>query len=423
VKQRHILLVLLALLSVITFLDRLCIAVAGPQIQDALGISPERWGWVLGAFILSYGLFEIPTGALGDRWGQRNVLTRIVLWWSFFTALTGLATGFVPLVAIRFLFGAGEAGAYPNMAGVIARWFPRDERARAQGYVWGASRLGGALAPLLVVPIQALFGWRATFLIFGLIGAVWCAVWRRWYRDNPAENRRISAQELREIPARADAGDHRVPWGLLFRSRQLWIIFAMYGSYAWGSWFYFSWLHTYLVRGRGFTQDELAVFSALPFVLGAAANVAGGYLSDAAARKLGPRRGRTLVGSLSLSVAACLLIATGLSSEKTSVIVLLSLGFGVMDLMLPSAWAICLDMGGRHAGAVTGAMNTAGQAGGFLCTIVFGYVVGYFHDYNLPLFIIAFMLLCSAALFSLIDPARPLWQAIPTGGARASGSV
>jgi MFS family permease len=409
VKQRHIVLALLALLSVITFLDRLCIAVAGPQIQDALNISPERWGWVLGAFILSYGLFEIPTGAFGDRWGQRSVLTRIVLWWSTFTALTGLATGFAPLVAIRFLFGAGEAGAYPNMAGVIARWFPRGERARAQGYVWGASRAGGALAPLLVVPIQALFGWRATFFLFGLLGVAWCVVWRSWFRDNPSEKPGITASELREIGPPPGGAGHSAPWGLMVRSKQLWIIIAMYGSYAWGSWFYFSWLHTYLVRGRNFTQEELAIFSALPFVLGAAANVAGGYLSDIATRKFGLRRGRMLVGSTSLSVAACLLVATALSTEKTAVVTLLALGFGVMDLMLPTAWAICLDIGGRHAGAVTGAMNTAGQAGGFLCTIVFGYVVGYSNDYNLPLFIIAFMLLLSAALFTLIDPARPLW--------------
>jgi MFS family permease len=423
VKQRHILLALLALLSVITFLDRLCIAVAGPQIQDDLGISPERWGWVLGAFILSYGLFEIPTGALGDRWGQRNMLTRIVVWWSAFTALTGLATSFAPLVAVRFLFGAGEAGAYPNMSGAISRWFPRGERARAQGYVWGASRAGGALAPLLVVPIQALLGWRAMFFLFGLTGLLWCVAWRRWYRDRPADNARISSAELREIGPPREEGDHRAPWGLMLRSKQLWIIIAMYGCYAWGSWFYFSWLHTYLVRGRGFTQQELAIFSALPFVLGAAANVAGGYLSDIATRRFGLRRGRTLVGSASLSVAACLLVATALSSGKTAVIVLLALGFGVMDLMLPTAWAICLDIGGRHAGAVTGAMNTAGQGGGFLCTIVFGYVVGAFHDYNLPLYLIAFMLLISAVLFTRIDPARPLWPEPPSNIAPGSGIV
>jgi len=423
VKQRHILLLLLTSLSTITFLDRLCIAVAGPHIQDELGISPERWGWVLGAFVLSYGLFEIPTGAMGDWSGQRKVLTRIVLWWSFFTALTGFARSFLPLVVIRFLFGAGEAGAYPNMAGVIARWFPPHERARAQGYVWGASRMGGALAPLLVVPIQAALGWRATFWIFGVVGVVWCVVWWRWYRDTPAEHPRMTAAELREIGVTHDLGGHRAPWGLLWRSKQLWIIMIMYSSYAWGSWFYFSWLHTYLVRGRDFSGSELAIFSALPFVLGALANIGGGYLSDLAIRKVGLRWGRAVVGSLSLGVAACLVAATALSTSKTSVIVLLTLGFGVMDLMLPSAWAICLDIGGRHAGAVTGAMNTAGQLGGFVCTIVFGYIVGYFNDYNAPLFVIAFMLLFSAVMFALIDPTRPLWREDAGGRASAHESA
>lgn len=391
--RRHAVLLLLVALSVITFLDRLCISVAGPRMQDELGIPPERWGWVLGAFILAYGLFEIPTGAMGDRIGQRRVLTRVVLWWSGFTVLTGFASGFWPLVATRFLFGAGEAGAYPNMAGVIGRWFPKPERASAQGYIWGASRAGGALSPLLVVPIQASLGWRPTFWIFGAVGMIWCAVWWLWYRD----------------PASPHEGGHKdAPWGQLWRHPQVWILIAMYGSYAWGSWFYFSWLPTYLVKGRGFTEKEMAIFASLPFALGAVANVIGGYLSDFACRKLGHRRGRTIVGSVCLTIAALLLVATANTASKNMTVALLTLGFGVMDLMLPSAWAICLDIGGRHSGSISGAMNMSGQFGGFLCTIVFGYVVSSFQDYNLPLLIIAVMLVIAAALFHLIDATRPL---------------
>src|SRR4051812_29417560 len=146
-------------LAIITFLDRISIAVAGPRIQEELHITPERWGWVIGAFVLAYGLFEIPTGALGDRIGQRSVLTRIVLWWSAFTCLTGAAMGFPSLVATRFLFGAGEAGAFPNASGVVVRWFSVNERARIQGYIWAASRVGGAISPLIVVPLQSIMGW------------------------------------------------------------------------------------------------------------------------------------------------------------------------------------------------------------------------------------------------------------------------
>ena len=208
-KKRSIVLILLVLVSVITFLDRLAIAVAGPRMQDELGITPERWGWVLGAFVLAYGLFEIPTGAMGDRIGQRKVLTRIVVWWSVFTFLTGSVSGFVPLLITRFLFGVGEAGAYPNIAGGIARWFPPGERARAQGFIWGASRAGGALAPLLVLPIQEAFGWRASFWIFGAVGLVWAVVWYWWYRDDPAAQPGITDAELREIGTRT-GGLHRV---------------------------------------------------------------------------------------------------------------------------------------------------------------------------------------------------------------------
>lgn len=406
-RYRYIVLCLMVALSIITFLDRLAIAVAGPRIQTDLHLTPQQWGWVLGAFVLAYGLFEIPTGAMGDRSGQRGVLARIVLWWSAFTALTGAASGFAPLLLIRFLFGAGEAGAYPNMAGVVSRWFPAHERARAQGFIWAASRAGGALTPLLVVPIQQAFGWRVSFWIFGGVGVAWCAVWWSWFRDNPAGVRGISVAELAETPA-AITEPHAVPWNMLWRSGQLWTIVAMYGAYAWGSWFYFSWLHTWLIRGRGFSEAEMGLFSTLPFAVGAAANIAGGYVSDAAVRRLGLRRGRTIVGTVCLSTAALLLIATAVTTGKVAAIALLTAGFGIMDLMLPSAWAICLDIGGNYAGSVTGAMNSAGQFGGFLCTVLFGYIVDRSGNYNAPLFVIAAMLLISACLFWRIDPTRPL---------------
>jgi MFS family permease len=383
--SRGPLLALLVALAIITFLDRLCISVAGPRMQDELGIGPDRWGWVLGAFVLSYGLFEIPTGAMGDRFGQRSVLARIVLWWSAFTALTGFASGFAPLVATRFLFGAGEAGAYPNMAGVVSRCLPASDRAAAQGYIWGASRFGGALSPLLVVPLQAALGWRACFWIFGAVGVAWAVVWWWLYRDPPTV-----------------ATARPAPWGLIARSGQVWTIVAMYGCYAWGTWFYFAWLPTYLVKGRGFTTGEMAVFASLPFLLGTVANLAGGHLSDFACRKLGPRRGRTIVGTVCLAVAAVLIVATATTASREATVVLLTLGFGVMDLMLPSAWAICLDVGGANVGAVSGVMNTAGQLGGFLCTVLFGELVARTGDYNLPLFAIAAMVALASVLFHRI---------------------
>ena len=394
--NRYGALFLLLQLAIITFLDRIAIASAGPRIQNELGISPELWGWILGAFVLSYGIFEIPTGALGDRLGHRRVLTRIVVWWSAFTCLTGAASSFFQLLTIRFLFGAGEAGAYPNMSGALSRWFPAQERARTQGYLWAASRFGGALAPILVVPLQAHVGWRFTFVIFGVVGLIWAVVWRSLYRD-PAPL----------MPSNS-ARHSGIPWHTLVRSRQMWLIFTMYFCYAWGSWFYFGWFPVYLVKGAGFSEAQMGVFAALPFLLGTVGNLAGGFLSDSLVARFGLKAGRRFVGVTSLAISTLLLIGMTLTHNHAAIVVSSSLGFGVADLMLPTAWAVCLDVGRSHAGLVTAIMNTAGQLGGFVCSVLFGYVVQATTSYNVPVWGVAGMVLVAAILFSQIDPTRPL---------------
>ena len=198
-KYQHRVLGMLSLLSVITYLDRVCIAVAGPRMQDELQISPEAWGWVTSVFFLSYSAFEIPTGTLGDRIGPRRVLTRVVTWWSAFTALTGTVSNYYVLLLVRFCFGAGEAGAYPNASAVIARWIPRAKRTRAWGIVWMTAQVGAAFSPLLVVPIQIRYGWRAPFFVFGLVGVVWSVAWYTWFRDSPHEKPGVTKAELSEI--------------------------------------------------------------------------------------------------------------------------------------------------------------------------------------------------------------------------------
>jgi ACS family glucarate transporter-like MFS transporter len=394
-QKRYGVLLLLVGLAIITFLDRIAISVAGPRIQQELGIEPARWGWILGAFVLAYGLFEIPTGALGDRLGQRSVLMRIVLWWSAFTALTGLARTFPVLLITRFLFGAGEAGAYPNIAGALGRWFPVGERARTQGFIWSASRLGGALAPLIVVPLQQAIGWRATFGVLGVLGAGWAVCWRAWYQDHPGE------------PG-APAEHVAIPWGLLLSRPQLWLIFAMYFFQAFGSWFYFGWFPVYLMKGAGFSEKEMGLFTALPFLMGAAGNLAGGFLSDAMVLRLGLKTGRRIMGCTGLLGEAVLLTSMTFTRDHTAIVVLSSVGFGIADLMLPTAWAVCLDIGGQRAGVVTGVMNTAGQLGGFVCSVLFGYMVQATGNYQQPVWIVATMVLIAAVLFSRIDATRML---------------
>ena len=405
-KQRHRMLNLLAVLSVLTFLDRLAIAVAGPAIQADLHIPPQDWGWILSAYVLAYGLFEMPSGALGDRRGQRRELTRIVSWWSAFTALTGLCTGFWQLVSVRFLFGMGAAGAYPNSAGVIARWFPAGERARSQGVIWAASRLGGVLAPLLIVPLQQWFGWRAVFWVLGVAGFAWAAVWFTRFRNFPHELASVGAEELRVIgEAPSSHSKTQIPWARLLRSRELWLVVLAYGFYGCGSWFYFSWFPIWLVRSAGFSFDGVLLTS-LPFAMGFLGNLAGGFLGDRLSLRWGAKRALRVIPAVCLTFTAAILVAMANFHGKIAVVALSSVGFGVMDLMLPAAWAMCMAIGGSYSGTTTGMMNTAGQAGGFVCTVLFGYIVHSTGSYDAPLWFIAGMVATAAIAFSVVDCTR-----------------
>jgi MFS family permease len=407
-RYRYGVLALLFCLSIITYVDRVCISVAGPRMQEELGLGPDKWGWVVGAFTISYALFEIPSGAMADKIGARKVLTRIVLWWSAFTSLTGLVSSFPMLLLTRFAFGAGEAGAYPGSASSVSRWFPAGQRSFATGVVWMASRLGGALSPLIVIPLQQTYGWRMSFYVFGAIGVVWCAIWWTWYRDRPSLKKGVSEREIRESEEVRGEEHHGLPWGIALRNRNFWIILAMYHTYCWGSYFYLSWLHTFLQKGRGYTESEVFSLSWLPFVAGAIGNLTGGASSDYLIGRIGRKRARRTVGSLGLLLSAGFMLAAALTPGKVSAIVFLSLGYFSMDCMLPVAWAVCLDVGRKYAGAVSGSMNMAGQLGSFLSSLAFGYLVKFFGDYNLPLIPFSGMLALSAFLFTRINPEQQL---------------
>jgi len=398
---------MLSLLSVITYLDRVCIAVAGPRIQDALHISPEAWGWVTSVFFLSYSAFEIPTGALGDRIGPRRVLTRIVAWCSAFTALTGTVSSYYVLLLVRFCFGVGEAGAYPNASAVIARWIPVSRRTRAWGIVFLTGQVGAAISPLLVVPIQIRYGWRAPFFVFGLVGVMWSVAWYVWFRDSPHEKPEVTEAELREIGSAPGLHDHGMPWATALKIPMLWRIAAIGGCYLYTLGFFQSWLQTYLVKGRGFTEAAL-VLSSLTYVMGAAANGLGGVVGDWAVRRYGLRNGRRSIGMAGLSAASLFLTAAIFAPQGNLALVFLSLAYAGVLFQQPSLCALCLDVGRKHAGAVFGFMNTAANVASALSAVIFGYLVGYSGNYNTPFIPMVALLSLGALLWVRVDPTHEL---------------
>lgn len=418
---RRLVMVGLFLLSIVTYLDRVCISVAAPAMQKDLGMSPSQLGLVFGIFTLAYGLFEIPGGWMGDRFGPRRVLTRIVVWWSVFTALTGVVTNFSQLLAVRFLFGAGEAGAYPNSSAAISRWFPAVERARAHGLVWMASRLGGALAPLLVIPLQNAYGWRSVFYVFSVIGCVWAVGWYIWFRDDPREKSGVNEAELAVIGAGGESGP-RLAFRTILSNPNLWAVMLMYHFFCYGSYWYIAWTPTYLVQAKNMSGATLGAYSALPFILGALANLAGGVVGDALVKNRGLKQGRRIVGMAGVGLGGVFMIVSLFIVNPYVAAAVLALGFAASDFMLPTCWAVCLDIGKESAGTVTGAMNMAGQMGATIMSYGFGVLVEKY-GWNMPLVLIAGLSFLSALIWLKIDPTKPIRAPQPQPAAILAGGV
>jgi MFS family permease len=436
------------LLAVVTYLDRICISAAAPFIMDDLHLSVVQMSLVFSAFTLAYSLFEIPSGWLGDVRGPRRVLTRIVLWWSAFTMLTGAARGFRSLVSIRFLFGAGEAGAFPNIARSFSRWFPPRERGRANGVMFLGSRIGGMLSAPIALLLIARWGWRPSFVAFGALGIVWAIAWYAWYRDRPEEHPSVTDEEIAWIrdrgaespaphssesppPLAEGSGPRRVGrpfqgrqlWRALVRSRNLYAICGMYFAFGYGLYFYFTWLPTYLIKVLGFSLFGGGLFAALPFLLAGMADVAGGWLTDRWSRARGLRAGRCHLGFAAFFTCALLVFASTLPLPAAMKAMLLAMALASADLSLGACWAVPIDIAPDHAGVVTGCMNTLGNLGGLVGPLVLGLAVDRWHSWTFPFYVTAAVYASGALAWLAIDPTQPIRVADGTSQSRKRTTV
>ena len=410
VPVRHRSLAFLFVLMMITYLDRVCFSTTAGAMSQDLGLSLEQIGLAGTCFVLGYVLFEIPGGWLADRFGARAMLARIVVWWSIFTALTGIAWNLTSLIAIRFLFGCGEAGAFPGATSAIARWFPRNELARAQSTVMFGSRIGFAMTSWVVIALMTVYGWRAVYWIFAVLGLVWALGWSLWFRNTPEQHRSVSAGELLLIRGQrvASGQDTRIAWGVLLASRNVWALCGMYSGYTWGLYFYIQWLPTYLMQARDLELPEIGPMAAAVLLSGALANIAGGWLSDRVAAVHGVRRARRLPAIAGLLAAGVFLAMAATLESNSAAFVCLGLSFGCAELILAITWATCLDIGGAAAGVVSGTMNSLGQIGGALAPWLIGMMVDRTGSWELPLLVSAGYYGVSAVLWLVIDPQRYL---------------
>jgi MFS family permease len=420
----------LCVLSFLTYFDRQCITRAQGDIQSALDISSKQMGWIFAAFWFAYAFFEIPGGWLGDRYGAKGTLLRIVIAWSILTALTGAATGFLTLLFWRFLFGVGEAGAYPNMARVQSNWLPILSRARAGGMLWLMARWGAAFAPLIfgslirfydsllygpVDPLQQHgaepVSWRFAFWTAGAIGAVWCALFYFWFREKPADHPACNKAE-QELIARgrpAHPEKHameKAQWRALFRTRSLWALGILYICNSFGWSFYVSWAPKYLkeVHHVEFAQSE--IMSGLPLFFGGISCLVGGVLSDYLVRRTGRKwLFRALFPMCGYATAALAMFAIRFTDTPEEATVLLCIANAAGDFGQGANWATIVDIGGRFAGVAAGFINMVGNAGNYLQPPIGAWVFSVL-GWNALFALYATMYLIAASMWFLVDPTR-----------------
>lgn len=404
-------------LGIITYIDRVCISKAAPLIQHDLQLSKEQMGWVFSAFTLAYALFEIPAGWLGDKLGPRRVLMRVVAFWSVFTAATGYAWNLGSMLVCRFLFGAGEAGAFPNMTKMFTIWLTKRERGMAQGITWLSARWGGAFTPLLVVWVLGFVSWRHAFLMFGLLGVIWAVVFYLWFRDNPAEHKGVNAAELALLEDSASNldGHASVPWGKYFRSPTVLLLWLYYFciSYVW--YFYVTWLPTFMTEALHLDTNNkwTAILAGLPLFLGGIGCFLGGWFTNRLLDRAGSlRRARRWVGFTGMVGAGALLYAASVLGNP--VLVMLAMGFSGFfnDLAMPCSWGACMDVGGKSAGSLSGSMNMMGNLGGALGPVVAPYLLTHFNqNWAVPLWVAAGSYVISAVCWLFIDAETPIEDA------------
>jgi len=401
----------------ITYMDRVVISSAAPMIREEFNFSLQTMGLILGAFRWGYACFQIPGGWLGDRLGPRRALTIIVLWWSAFTSLTAFMAGAVSMGICRFLFGVGEAGAFPIATRSLSRWMLPAERGWAQGVTHAGSRLGAAFTPPIVAAMVLAYGWRMPFVTFGVIGVAWALVWYFWYRDTPEEHQQVNAAERELIQSSLGgprpARSKNVPWKAILASRVTWTLGTMYFCYGWCLAIYLDWLPTYLREFRGYDLKKMGLYASLPLFAGVVGDLLGGWLTDEWAKRSGNLKiARQGVGAAGFAIAALGIVPATLTADPELCVVFTCLAVFGLELTVGVSWAIPLDIGGDFAGSVSAVMNTFGNIGGAVSTVALGFLVKSF-GWNLPFYTAAAFCVAGAILYLGIDASRHVFRSEP----------
>jgi sugar phosphate permease len=411
---RWVVLLLLCLMYLITYLDRVSLANTATMISKEYGFSKVTMGVIFSAFIWSYALFQVPGGWLGDRFGPRRVLSVIMAYRTVIAILTTGALGFASFWGIRFALGVGEAGAFPTATRAMQMWFPRDERGFVQGVSHAASRLGAAVGPPIAVAIMLHYGWRSVFYVIGALSLLWSILYLVMYRNMPEETSLVSRGELARIRGLDEKGEikkaniqkrPKVPWSILLKHGNMWAVMCAYATYIYSLWFFLSWLPSYLVEYRHFTVIKTGLFASMPLMAGVIGDAFGGWLTDKLLLKTNnlkfARRSVAIVAMLGCGTST---LFAAMSASPFTAVYCLTVAMFFLEMTIGPAWAVPMDIGGEFSGTVSGMMNMGGQFVGALSPTIFGYLVSR-GSWVAPFVVSAGLLFVGAAIWAFwIDP-------------------
>ncbi len=401
-------------LASIQYIDRICISKASKPISENLHLDKDQMAMVFAAFGYAYALFEIPTGWMGDRFGTRKTLLRVVLWWSFFTILTGWAWGFVSMLVIRFLFGMGEAGCFPNLTRAFATWLRPEEKARAQAILWLAARWAGAVTPILVLLVLKAVHWKYqyAFALFGALGIVWAFYFARWFRDTPAEHPGVNPAERALLAGNPAVARHEpVPWKPFLASPTTWLLWAQYFflSYCW--YFYVTWLSVYLDENFPKVDEyQRALLAGVPLFGGGFGNLLARWLMTKLEKSTGSLiKTRRLLGFCGFAFAGLVFFLPARVHNPVLVMAAMGLASLFGDLSMPCSWGACMSVGGKFAGTFSGSMNMMGNLGGALSPLAFNWISKHSdRGWSAAFDVSAVVYLLGAVCWLFVDPVTPI---------------
>lgn len=386
-------------LAMLAYIQRVAISQAASPMSTELGLDKGQMGWIFGAFALSYALLEIPMGALGDKFGVRRVLAPLVLIWSAFTALSGAAWNFTSLLVMRFIFGAGEAGCFPNLTKMLSVWLPRRERVQAQSLMWACTRWAGAVTPPIALLVITAVGWRWGFAVFGLLGALWVAAFWFFFKDDPAKHKGVNEAELQLLEGSRALAEEGGGWSKIFTDVNVLLLVIQYTAFSFVWYFYVTWLPTYLIEAWGLTFAQAAGYAILPLLFGGF----GALISGMIPARI-PRRAIALFGFV--ATAALLFTVTKMQNAMVAM-VLMALASFCSDLTMPISWNTCVEIGRRYTATVAATMNMFSGLAGFAAPVLGGYILlSESRNWNALLYMMVAAACISAVCWLFLNPDR-----------------